>query len=379
MHTSLINGRLFDGEQILVGHILHLTQDKITDISTRKPVGDVIDLQGSLLVPGFIDIQVNGGGGVMVNDVKCMADFRQIAAAHRQYGTTSFIPTIISDTWSRMRAISSIQKEVMHAQISGIRGIHFEGPYLNKTRKGVHKGSILRSPDPDFIDLIQDCALGIRIVTVAPECVSPEFIKQVVATGCHVCLGHSNATYEQVQVALQAGARGFTHLFNAMSPFTSRAPGVVGAALEDPESWCGIIADGFHVHEASIRLACAAKKKGKIILVTDAMGTVGAVEKSFQLYGETIEAHGGRCATPSGVLAGSDLDMATAVRHCVQQVGLPLAESLRMASLYPATYLGLEHRLGRLLPGYQADLVLLDDTLKVTKTWIAGKMMTHAS
>jgi N-acetylglucosamine-6-phosphate deacetylase len=214
--------------------------------------------------------------------------------------------------------------------------------------------------------------LGSVVVTVAPECVPGGFIRELSRSGVRVCLGHTAASYEQTRAALREGASGFTHLFNAMTQLTSREPGAVGAALEDPHAYCGVIVDGHHVHDASLRTALRAKAANRMMLVTDAMPCVGAAHKSFTLYGEEIEVAEGRCTTRSGTLAGSDLDMATAVRNCVTRLHVPLAEALRMASLHPATFLGLGAELGRVQPGYVADLVWLDEELRVRGSWIGG-------
>ena len=377
MRYSLVNGRLFTGTEIRADISVQVADGQILSMGQVDPQDSVIDLAGQLLVPGFIDTQVNGGGGFMVNDLPDLAGLQKMVAAHRAYGTTSLLPTFISDSWASMVQVAETQKQAIAAQLPGILGIHFEGPYLAPARRGVHQESYLRSPDPDFLSVIAQQALGKRIVTVAPEAVSADFIQQLVQAGCCVSLGHSNASYEQAKAALAAGANSFTHLFNAMSAFTSRAPGMVGAALEDPNSWCGLIIDGFHVAPATLRVALAAKQTGKMMLVTDAMSCVGAEDKRFSLYGQEIMAEGGRCVTDQGVLAGSDLDMATAVRNAVRLVGIDLAEALRMASLYPAQYLGVDHYLGRIEPGYQADLVLMDADLQVTHSWVNGQSAHH--
>lgn len=377
MRYSLMNGRLFNGTEILEDISVQIDEGLILSIGEMAPEDILIDLKGQLLAPGFIDTQVNGGGGIMVNDLPDLAGLQKMVAAHRAYGTTSLMPTFISDGWAGMVQAAETQKQAIAAQLPGILGIHFEGPYLAPARRGVHQESYLRHPDPDFLSLIGQKDLGQRIVTVAPEAVSVAFIQQLVQAGCCVSLGHSNASYEQAQAALAAGANSFTHLFNAMSPFASREPGMVGAALADSNSWCGLIVDGFHVAPASLRVALAAKQTGKMMLVTDAMSCVGAEDKRFVLYGQEIIAKGGRCLTDEGVLAGSDLDMATAVRNMVHLIGADLEEALRMASLYPAQYLGVDHYLGRIAPGYRADLVLLDADLQVSHSWIGGQVVHH--
>lgn len=376
MPTYLTNGRFFDGDSICEGKAIVINDNKIADIINASDVpadAEVVDLNGQLLAPGFIDVQVNGGGGVLLNEEPTVGGIRRIAAAHRRFGTTTMLPTMVSDEWTVMEAVGEATADALKHGVAGVRGVHFEGPYLSKARKGVHNVDVIREVDAQALTLFSRKDMGVVITTLAPEEVSPNFISRLTDEDVIVCAGHTAGTYDNARRGLSAGITGFTHLFNAMTPFTSREPGMVGAALEDADSWCGLIVDGYHVHDASLRVAIAAKAKGKMMLVTDAMPTVGAENKEFTLYGETIVARDGRCATSDGTLAGSDLDMASAVRNTVRRLGLPVEEALRMASLYPARFLGLDKEIGRITAGYDADLVLLDDDLTVTATWIGGK------
>ncbi|WP_299622360.1 N-acetylglucosamine-6-phosphate deacetylase [Pelagibius sp.] len=375
MRQILVNGRVFDGETILDGQAVVLDGAIVAAVlpaSDAPHDAERVDLQGGLLAPGFIDVQVNGGGGVLFNDTPTVEGIRAIAEAHRRFGTTGLLPTLISDQWPVMTQAAEAVAAALAEGVPGVRGVHFEGPYLNVERKGVHNAQVIRAVDPEALALFASGRLGQVVVTLAPERVAPAFIEDLVAAGVKVCAGHTAATYEQVRRGLEAGITGFTHLFNAMSPLTSREPGVVGAALEDTDSWCGLIADGHHVHDAALKVAIAAKAPGRMMLVTDAMPSVGAAIKRFELGGQEIVVADGRCATPEGRLAGSDLDMAGAVRHSIRHLGLPPAEALRMAALYPAAFLGLEGRLGRIAADFDADLVLLDDDLQVRETWIGG-------
>lgn len=328
---------------------------------------------GGLLAPGFIDAQVNGGGGVLFNDDPSVAAIRKIGAAHRRFGTTGFLPTLITDHPETMELALDAVRQGLAESVPGLLGVHIEGPFLAAERRGVHALDRLRQPSLADLALLTQARAGTVLVTVAPERMPPGSIERLVAAGVRVASGHTAASYEETMAGLARGITGFTHLFNAMSPMTSREPGAVGAALADAESWCGIILDGFHVHLACLRVALAAKPLGKVFLVTDAMPPVGTDAKSFRLYGETITVMGGRCLTDSGVLAGSALDMAAALRNAVALLGLGLDEVLRMASAYPADFLGIADRMGRLKPGMRADLVLLDDGLAVKETWIAGR------
>jgi N-acetylglucosamine-6-phosphate deacetylase len=330
------------------------------------------DLGGALLLPGFIDVQVNGGGGLLFNDAPTVETLEGIAAAHRRFGTTGLLPTLITDTAAKMRAALDAVDAAIARGVPGILGIHLEGPFLAPERKGIHDASLFRTPDADDLLALTAQRRGVVMLTLAPERVDPGVIARLVAAGVRVVAGHTAADYATTRAALDAGVCGFTHLYNAMTPLTSREPGVVGAALDDAASWCGLIVDGHHVHPASLRVAISAKPPGKCVLVTDAMPPVGSARPDYVLNGQTITARNGICMSDAGVLAGSALDMAGAVRNTVNLLGLPLAEASRMASAYPAEWLGLEQTHGRIAPGQRADFALLDDTLTVRGSWIAG-------
>lgn len=338
----------------------------------RARAGSVLDLGGGWLLPGFIDAQVNGGGGVLFNNDTSVEAIAAIGRAHRKYGTTGFLPTLISDGADVMARAVDVTREAIAAGVPGVLGVHLEGPYLAPARKGTHDAGRFRVPDAAEAAMATSLDNGVTLITLAPEQVPLDTIRAMVARGAVVVAGHTAATYEQTRAGLEAGLRGFTHLYNAMSPLQGREPGAVGAALEDRDSWCGVIVDGVHVHPGSLRVALAAKPRGKLFLVTDAMPMVGADDPAFALYGEVITAIDGVVRNAAGALAGSALDMATAVRNCVQLLGLPLDEAARMASTYPAQFLGLDHRHGRIAVGLRADLVLLDEALQVRATWIGG-------
>ncbi|MEO6800023.1 MAG: N-acetylglucosamine-6-phosphate deacetylase [Rhodanobacter sp.] len=336
------------------------------------------DLGGAMLLPGFIDVQVNGGGGVLFNEAPTVEAIRRIGASHRRYGTTGFLPTLISDDMDVMRTALIAVEQALAEGVPGLLGIHLEGPYLAPARKGVHDAKYFHVPRSEELALLCAPHRGIRLVTLAPDRVPLDDICVLVDAGVIVCAGHTAADYATTRASLDAGVRGFTHLFNAMTPFGSREPGVVGAALDDADSWCGIIVDGHHVHPASLRVAIAAKAHGKMMLVTDAMPPVGADSPEYVLNGETILVKDGVCQTAQGVLAGSALDMATAVRNTVQLLGHPLDEAVRMASTYPAAFLGLGLDHGRIDVGCRADLVVLDEEYAVARSWIGG-IADHAA
>ena len=338
----------------------------------RARAGEVEDLAGGWLVPGFIDAQVNGGGGVLFNNDTSVEAIAAIGRAHRRFGTTGFLPTLISDDAEVMARAIGATRAAIAAGVPGVLGVHLEGPYIAPARKGTHDAGKFRVPDAAEVAMATSLDNGITLITLAPEQVPLATIRAMAARGAIVVAGHTAASYEQARAGLEAGLRGFTHLYNAMSPLQGREPGAVGAALEDRDSWCGVIVDGVHVHPGSLRVALAAKPRGKLFLVTDAMPMVGSDDPAFALYGEVITAVDGVVRNAAGALAGSALDMATAVRNCVRLLGLPLDEAARMASTYPADFLGLDGRCGRIAAGLQADLVLLDESLAVRSTWIAG-------
>lgn len=375
MRTALVNARVLTahGWRDDIAVVLEGGWIRELVVSRQVPTdAEVHDLAGRTLLPGFIDCQVNGGGGVLFNDQPTIEGIRAIGAAHRRFGTTGFLPTLISDSSDKMRAATEAANAAIAQDVPGVLGIHLEGPFLSVEKRGVHAARFLHAPDDGEVRGIATLEHGVTLLTLAPERVTTDAIRELAGRGVVLAVGHSNADYATVRAALDAGVRGFTHLFNAMSPLTSRAPGVVGAALEGPESWCGVIADGHHVHPAALRIASRAKPPGKIFLVTDAMPPVGADDPSFVLDGETITVRDGMCQTANGTLAGSALDMGDAFRNAIAMFGVPLEEAARMASTYPADFLGLESTHGRIAPGFRADFTVIDAHLRVTETWIGG-------
>ena len=329
------------------------------------------------LAPGFIDLQVNGGGDVLFNNSPTPEAIRAIAAAHRKFGTTALLPTFITDTSEKMTAAFAAAESLAESE-PGILGIHLEGPFLSSEKAGVHDASLMRQPRPADLEMLCGPRKGALLVTLAPERVPSGFIVQLARSGVRVSLGHSMATYDQTLAAMAEGLSGFTHLFNAMRPLASREPGPIAAALESPSTWFGMIVDGIHVNPATLRLAL--RGIGQPILVTDAMPPVGGRQSKFDLYGSEIQITGGRCLRSDGTLAGSTLDMAAAVRNCVHMLQVPLDDALRFASRNPAEFIGLGHLLGGLRPGYRADVVALDaGAFDVLETWVAGKEQQRCS
>jgi len=378
MIKALVNGRVFDGDQLHSGQAVIVEDNRVVALLPEHDIPEAVDvswdLEGKILAPGLIDIQVNGGGGVMFNNAPTVETICSMAAAHRRFGTTGFLPTLISSDLDTMQQAIGAVGQAIAEGVPGVLGIHLEGPFLNADKRGIHDADKFCSLDEAAFELLTSLKTGRTLVTIAPELTTAEMISRLSKHGVVVFGGHSSASYEQAREALQSGMRGFTHLFNAMSPFTSREPGMVGAALEDQHSWFGIIADGHHVHPASFAVAVAAKRKGGAVLVTDAMATVGSDRKTFKLDGAEIKSADGCCWTESGALAGSDLDMISAVRNAVRFADIDYLEALRMASNYPAQALGLGDQLGFILPGYKASFIELDDDLNLYRSWIDGEV-----
>jgi N-acetylglucosamine-6-phosphate deacetylase len=376
MRTALANGRILTGEGVVSGRTLLLSGSRIEALADPKDSrcreATVVDLEGQLLLPGFIDVQVNGGGGVLFNDDPSLESIRAIGAAHRRFGTTGFMPTLISDDLDTIaRAIAAVQS-ALDVGMPGVLGIHIEGPFLNSARRGVHDSKHLRTLDAGLMSLLGRLRAGRTIVTLAPEMTTPDMVAKLSAAGILVSAGHSDASYDETAAAIAHGLRGFTHLFNAMARLEPRDPGIVGAALYDENTWCGIIVDGHHVDPIMLKLALRCKRHDRFMLVTDGMPAVGSAEPTFVLQGRTIRVVDGICRDENGTLAGTALDMAAAVRNAVSLLGLDIAEAARMAGEYPAEFLGLGHELGRIAPGYRANLVLMDNELNVRSTWIEG-------
>jgi len=375
MLLAFRNGKLLTGTGIEADRTLLVRNGHIEAVVGAREVAgadQVIDLGGQLLVPGFIDAQVNGGGGVLFNDEPTADTIAAIARAHRQFGTTGFLPTLISDDLDVVAQAIEAVRQAIAMGIPGVLGIHIEGPFLNEKRRGVHDVTKLRELDGEAAKLLARPHGGVTLVTLAPELTTPQFIRQLSDAGVIVSAGHTNATYAELQPALAAGLRGFTHLFNAMSQMGSREPGAVGAALAHDASWCGLIVDGHHVHPEVMKLALRAKRHDRFMLVSDAMPSVGADMKSFVLNGKPITVTDNKLTDEEGRLAGADLDMASAVRNAVRMLDVPLDAALRMASANPADFLALRD-VGRIAPGQRANLALLDAELCVLRTWINGK------
>ncbi|MFY9957572.1 N-acetylglucosamine-6-phosphate deacetylase [Bradyrhizobium sp.] len=366
--------QLFDGTVMRGPALVRVSGGLIEDVSFEDavPLGIPALPPDTILAPGFIDIQVNGGGGVLLNDDPTEACLRRIVEAHRRTGTTGCLPTLITDRTDVVERLAAVAPGSL--QIPGVLGFHLEGPALNKARKGIHLESEIRVPnarDLAAMKSISDC--GRSIVTLAPECVPPSLIDDLLGAGLRLSAGHSDATQAQIEQAADRGVTGVTHLFNAMSQLTAREPGVVGAALDDERLFAGIICDGLHVDPLSLRVAIRCKGPDRLMLITDAMPPVGTDLRHFLLQGRRITLQGARLTGSDGTLAGAHLTMMQAVRNAVALLGVGIADVLTMASRTPATFLGLESQLGTIAPGYRADLVAFSSKFEVIETWVAGR------
>jgi N-acetylglucosamine-6-phosphate deacetylase len=365
------NGTVVLGEGRVVDRLL-IERGRVADASTDAAGAERVDLAGGWLLPGFIDTQVNGGGGVLFNDDPSVATIATIGAAHARFGTTGFLPTLISDTIDKIDRAMRATEQAIADGVPGVLGIHIEGPFLNPRRRGTHDAAHFTRLDAEKIALLSSLTHGRTLVTLAPEMTTTAHIRELVAAGVIVAAGHSDADYATMRGAFDAGVTGVTHLFNAMSPLHHRKPGVVGAAIENQTAYAGLIVDGRHVAPAALRIALAARPHDRFMLVTDAMPPVGTDADHFVLQGKTIRIEQGVCVEEDGTLAGSALDMATAVGNAVRLLGLDVADASMMASGAPAAFLGLGDR-GALRPGMRADLAWLGADFRPRGTWIGGK------
>ncbi|RYE11319.1 MAG: N-acetylglucosamine-6-phosphate deacetylase [Hyphomicrobiales bacterium] len=377
------NARIFDGETWWDRSALVVNDGRIEGIIAADSPTDAerVSLGGGLLVPGFIDLQVNGGGGALLNLDPTPETIATICAAFAQFGTTACLPTLITDTPAKNASTVAAAVEALRRGVPGFIGLHLEGPHLSVARKGAHDPALIRPMDEaDLLALIEARkALPNLLITVAAETVTPNQITRLAGAGIIVSIGHSNASYDVVRSAVEAGATMSTHLFNAQSQLGNRDPGVVGAVLDLGSMHAGLIADGIHVHAASIGVALRAKRgPGRIFLVSDAMSPTGTDVQSFELTGRTVYRKDGALRLADGTLAGADLSMIDAVTYVHRTLGLPLEEALRMASLYPAEAMGIAGERGHLAPGLRADLVHLGDDLAMRGTMIGGEIVWSA-
>lgn len=379
--SAILADRVFDGTGWHADAAVLFRNGRVLELASRGKVPPGF-LQthlprGCFLVPGFIDLQVNGGGGVLLNAQPTADAMRAIARTHRRFGTTACLPTLITDTREQMRNAIDAARSICGR--NGVIGLHLEGPFISPQRPGVHPTDRIRQPGPGDLELLQELAgIGRSLVTLAPERVPPGFVRSLAASGVRISIGHSEASAAVVRQAVDDGATGVTHLFNAMPPLAARSPGIVGATLAERRLTAGLIMDGIHVDPVSAQAAFAAKSPDGIMLVTDAMPTVGSSLTSFDLCGRAIVLNDGQLRTEGHTLAGAHLDMASAVRNAVNLAHVPLEQALRAASLTPARFLGLDKERGALVPGACADFIALTQELNVIATWLDGQVDDEA-
>jgi N-acetylglucosamine-6-phosphate deacetylase len=368
---------LYDGHAAHKGHALLAEGGVVKAVVPQAEVpaaAEKVVLSGLSLAPGLVDLQVNGGGGVLFNDRPNVGGLAKIAEAHRRKGTTALLPTLISEGTDKIPQAMDAVRKVRDEKDSGVIGLHLEGPFLNPERKGVHEAQALRLNPSETLRDVDFSNLGKMMITLAPELLADGELQKLSARGAVLCAGHSQPTLEQLNAAKAAGLRGITHLFNAMGPINAREPGLAGLALNDDDLWCSIICDGQHVWNGMIRVAIRAKPAHKLFFVSDAMPPAGQQDpQPFQLYGKKINVKGGRCSTENGGFAGSALTLFECVQRAVNDVKIPVEDALAMASLYPAEFLGVEKERGSFTPGARADIIAFDDKMNLQKVFISGQ------
>lgn len=369
---------LYDSERFLDNQIIEVDDSKVSAIYTGNSVDADITLNG-LVSAGFVDVQVNGGGGKLLNNEPNVQTIQKMTSAHQRFGTTSLLPTLITDNITTMLKASDAIAQAISEQCPSVLGVHFEGPHLSVAKKGIHPSDKIRSVTDQELELVTRKDLGQVVLTVAPENVSCDVIKDLIKNNVIVCLGHSNADFDTVQAALEAGATGFTHLYNAMSGLTGRQAGMVGAALLSEQSYAGLIVDLHHVCKQSAQIAINTKGKERVMLVTDSMSHIGTNQIDLSFSGYDIIKTDDKLTLQDCTLAGSYLDMSLAVRNTVHRLDYPLQDALDMASSTPSQFLGMQQSKGRLKEGLDADFVCLDNELNVTHTVCMGKLVFDSS
>ena len=379
MKQALLGSQIFCGERFYDDHALLVEGKSIVDIVDKNNTPDnfnKIELDQGILAPGFIDLQVNGGGGVLFNNSPNKESLNTIIKAHQFFGTTSVMPTVISDSLEVLeQCIKTVTEEIKNN--SSLLGIHIEGPFFNTKYRGVHQKQYISTINSDYLNLFESLKGFPVMLTLAPECISSQQLKHLTSLGIKTLAGHTDASYDELDDAIKNGLDGFTHLFNAMGQISAREPGVVGSALHFENTFASIIVDLHHVHPSIIQLAYKLKPKGKLFFISDSMATINHGKPSFELYDEVVNESDGRLVNSEGKLAGSSITQIDAVKNAYQKCNIPLNQALAMASRYPAEYLGIENHLGSLKPGYRADLVHFDSNFKVHNAWVSGKQINQ--
>lgn len=380
MAYALTNSVIYTAFEVLYGHAVIVENDKIAAIVREENLPkdiQCIDLQGQNLTAGFIDLQLNGCGGVMVNEEPTVKTLEIMQETNLRYGCTSYLPTFITSSDEGMKSAVKMMRDYLAKHQNQALGLHFEGPYLSLAKKGVHQPEYIREISTEMKDFLCDNADVITKITLAAENPTAEYIPEFVQKGIVISLGHSNATYDVAKQAIAKGARFATHLHNAMSPISSgRDMGVVGAVLDSDEVYAGIIVDGMHVTYGNIKIDKLAKGD-KLCIVTDAVAPAGTDMEEFTFVGKTVYVRDGKCFDANGTLGGAAITMIESVRNAVKEVGISLEETLRMCNLYPARAIGVDDKLGSIEVGKIANLTVFTNDFKVTGTAVNGEWKTH--
>ena len=377
MKQALIGAQLFSGKEFFDNRALLIDGENIIDIINEHDIPKNFEIQklnGGILSPGFIDLQVNGGGGKLFNNSPDKESLNTIIEAHQYFGTTSIMPTVISDSLNVLkRCTTTISEEIENNK--SLLGVHIEGPFFNVKYRGVHQKQYINTINSDYLNLFENLKDFPVMLTLAPECISTKQLKHLKSLGFKILAGHTDASYDQLEEAIKYGLDGFTHLFNAMGQISAREPGVVGSALTFDNATASIIVDLHHVHPSLIQMAYRQKPQGKLFFVSDSMATIHHGEPSFELYDEVVSESNGRIINSEGKLAGSSITQIDAIKNAYQNCNIPLNEALAMASRYPAEYLGVANYLGSLKSDYRADLTHFNLDFQVQNVWVAGKQL----
>ncbi|WP_025898831.1 N-acetylglucosamine-6-phosphate deacetylase [Sneathiella glossodoripedis] len=360
---AIIPKNILTNGELLSDHYIRIRDgviDGVIPLNEFKNDCPSIQLESSTVAHGLFDIQVNGGDGVLFNDAPTIKAIERVALAHRRHGTTLFLPTVITDDLKLLREMARAVEMAIRSKSPGIVGIHFEGPFLNPDKKGVHAARYMQQDETQFIGILDEFKLGAVLVTLAPEMVSKNFITELKKRNVKISVGHSAASFEQVQTAHELGATGFTHLYNAMKPITAREPGVIGAALSIEDTYCSLIADGFHLHPWVLKNVLTTLTSDRAILISDAMPASAAQITEFMLNNDRVLVENGRCVTTDGVLAGSAITVSDALNYCVKNLDIPLTDAHKMACSTPARFMGLQDEIGQLRPGDKANLIQIE-------------------
>ena len=377
MKTALKGARIFSGEEFFEKKALLLEGEAIVEIVDDSKIPKDFETQklnGGILSPGFIDLQVNGGGGKLFNNSPDKDSLNTIIGAHQHFGTTSIMPTVISDSLNVLqKCTDTISDEINHNH--SLLGIHIEGPFFNVKYRGVHQKQYINTINATYMSLFETLDKFPVMLTLAPECISIKQLKSLKSLGFKILAGHTDANYDQLEEAVKYGLDGFTHLFNAMGQISAREPGVVGSALDFDETSASIIVDLHHVHPSLINLSFKQKPKGKLFFVSDSMATINHGDPSFELYDEVVSESKGRIINSEGKLAGSSITQIDAIKNAYQKCNIPLDSAISMATLYPAEYIGVSNYLGKLKKDYRADLAHFNSDFKIQNVWVAGKQI----